>query len=292
LTNHIIFYSITPMKSIDGRAMALQLRADMKEEILHLPSAPGLGVLLIGDDPASALYVSLKEKAAQEAGIHTDIKRLPASTSDDDIKKIIQAWNADATIDGILVQLPLPSGHNTDGIIETIDPKKDVDGFHPENIRAAEIGEGSILPPVHETILRLIAATGIDPRGKAATILANSEVFSAPLARVLQRAGFLTAIMDPDALDADVLKTSQVIVIAIGRAGFLRPDLVSPGAVIIDVGTNRGLDGKVCGDADAKSLADMDGWITPVPGGVGPMTVALLLKNVVRAAEREGRASS
>ena len=274
------------MKIIDGRAMALQLRADMKEEIAHLPSAPGLGVLLIGDDPASAIYVSLKEKAANEAGIHTDIKRLPASTPDDDIISIIQHWNEDSSIDGILVQLPLPEGHDTDRIIFAIDPKKDADGFHPEHIRAAELGQGDILPPVHETVLRLIAATGIDPRGKAATILANSDVFAAPLVRVLQRAGFVTATMDPDDLDGDLLRTSQLIVIAIGRAGFLRSDLVSPGTVIIDVGTNRGLNGKVCGDADAASLSAIDGWITPVPGGVGPMTVALLLKNVVSLYEK------
>lgn len=261
--------------------MALSLRADMKEEISQLPSAPGLGVLLIGDDAASAIYVGLKEKAAQEAGIHTDIKRLPSSTSDDDIVAIIQDWNENISIDGILVQLPLPPGHDTDRIIATINPKKDADGFHPENIQAAELGKGEILPPVHETVLRLIAATEIDPRGKAATILANSEIFAAPLARVLQRAGFVTAIMDPDMLDSEVLRTSHVIVVAIGRAGFLRADLVSPGTVIIDVGTNRGFDGKICGDADARSLATVDGWITPVPGGVGPMTVALLLKNVV-----------
>lgn len=270
------------MKLLDGRTMARQIREEVRSEIESSGRAFGLGVVLIGEDPASRLYVALKEKAAAEVGIKTDIRRCAETVSDDDVIVMIKAWNADASIQGILVQLPLPEGHDTDRIIAAIDPKKDVDGFHPVNVEKAKIGEATFLPPVHEAAIRFIAASGMDPRGKSATILANSEIFAAPLARLLQRAGFVTATMDSDDLDGEILRTSNVIITAIGRSGFLGVDLVSPGTVIIDVGISKGPDGKAHGDADSISLSAIDGWLTPVPGGVGPMTVALLLKNVVR----------
>jgi methylenetetrahydrofolate dehydrogenase (NADP+) / methenyltetrahydrofolate cyclohydrolase len=271
------------MNQIDGRAIAKTIREEIKKEVASMRSAPGLGVILVGDDAPSHLYVNLKEKAALEVGIKTDIKRLPATTSDNELIHIIEAWNADPAIHGILVQLPLPPGNDADRVIAAIAPQKDVDGFHPENISAIDRGEATIISPVHETVLRLVASTGIDPRGKAATILANSETFANPLIHLLQRAGFVTAMMHPDAIDAELIQKSHVIVTAVGRAGFLGRDIVTPGTVIIDVGVSRGLDGNVHGDADAKAFENLDGWITPVPGGVGPMTVALLLKNVVRA---------
>jgi methylenetetrahydrofolate dehydrogenase (NADP+)/methenyltetrahydrofolate cyclohydrolase len=270
------------MKLLDGRSMARELREALRSEIQTSGRVFGLGVMLVGDDPASHLYVSLKEKAAHEAGIKTDIRRLPADTTDDELIRIIQEWNADPSLHGILVQLPLPEGHETDRVIEAMDPKKDVDGFHPVNIEKANNGEGDTLPPVHEAVIRFIAASGMDPRGKSATILANSETFAKPLSRLLQRTGFITAIMHPDELDSEILRTSNVIISAIGRPGFLGADLVSPGTVIVDIGMEKGADGKVHGDADPVSLASVDGWLTPVPGGVGPMTVALLLNNVVK----------
>lgn len=270
------------MKTIDGRAMAQKIRNEVRSEIQSSGRSFGLGVLLVGDDPASRVYVGLKEKAANEVGIRTDIRRLDAMTPDEQLVDIIHSWNEDSEIQGVLVQLPLPTGHDTDVIIRAIDPRKDVDGFHPENIEKANIGESIILPPVHEAVVRLIAETGLDPRNKSATILANSETFSKPLSRLLQRTGFITALMHPDALDTDILRTSDVIITAIGRPGFLGSDLVRSGTVVIDVGITKGDDGKVCGDADTASLSSLDGWLTPVPGGVGPMTVALLLKNVVR----------
>ncbi len=270
------------MKLIDGKSLALSIREEVKNEVANLPSPPGLAVLLVGDDPASHLYVGLKEKAAQEAGIKTDIRRVDASTSDDELIATIQAWNTDISIHGILIQLPLPAGHDTDRVITAMDPKKDVDGFHPETIKRLKGGEATVLSPVHEAVLRLIAATNLDPRGKGATILANSQTFAEPLTHLLQRAGFVTAIMDPGTLDGDLLRASDVIVTAVGRPGFLAKDLVKPGAVLIDVGTTKDEHGIVRGDVDAVSLSTIDGWLTPVPGGVGPMTVALLMKNVVR----------
>ncbi len=277
------------MQKIDGRAIAKEIREEVKNDVKDLPSAPKLGVILVGDDPASRLYVNLKEKAAVEAGIRTDIRKLTGDVTDEEIIRIIMEWNDDSDTHAILVQLPLPPKHDTNRIIAEINPKKDADGFHPENVKALETGQGAILSPVHEAVLRLIAATGLDPRGKSASIIANTETFAKPLCHILQKAGFITARMHPDALDAEVLKTSDTIVIGIGRAGFLGPDIVKPGAVIIDVGTSKKEDGKVYGDADAEALKDVEGWMTPVPGGVGPMTVALLLKNVVRLYKAQGK---
>lgn len=272
------------MNILDGRAMAQAIREEVRTSIEASGRSFGLGVLLVGDDEASRVYVGLKEKAAAEVGVKTDIRRLSAFVTDDELIAMIESWNREESIHGILVQLPLPQGHDTDRIIAAIDPLKDVDGFHPVNIEKANAGELPMLPPVHEAVLRFIAAAGMDPRGKAATVLANSDVFSAPLERVLRKVGFITAAMHPDELDTEILRTSNVIITAIGRPGFLGADLVSPGTVVIDVGITKGEDGKVRGDADAKSLESVEGWLTPVPGGVGPMTVALLLKNVLRAA--------
>ncbi|OGL73781.1 hypothetical protein A3E39_03540 [Candidatus Uhrbacteria bacterium RIFCSPHIGHO2_12_FULL_60_25] len=279
------------MKLIDGKKLAQTIRKEVKDEVAKLQTPPALGVLLVGGDPASRLYVDLKEKAATEAGIRTDIRRLPATVTDDEIVGIINAWNDDPTVNAILVQLPLPPGHDADKVISAIDPSKDADGFHPDNVEALAEGNGLVIPPVHEAVLRLIAATGQDPRGKAATVIANSDTFAEPLMHVLRRAGFHTAILLPDELDADVTRTSDVIVIAVGRPKFLGPDLVKPGAIVIDVGTTKDERGIVRGDADADAFASFDGWITPVPGGVGPMTVALLLKNVVRLVELQRQES-
>lgn len=264
------------MKLIDGKSLALTVRNEVKQTVATLPSPPGLGVLLVGDDAASHVYVNLKEKAAQEAGIHTDIQRLPTDTSDDTLEQVIRSWNANPTIHGILLQVPLPPGHDTDRLIHAIDPTKDVDGFHPHT---------NVISPVHEAVVRLIGATGIDPRGKSATILANSDTFSTPLARLLQRAGFVTAIMHPTLLDGDLLRVSDVIVVAVGQPGIIGPDLVKPGVILIDVGTTKNPMGQLRGDVDTEACAAIDGWVTPVPGGVGPMTVAFVLQNVIRLYE-------
>lgn len=266
------------MNLIDGRGIAKTIREELKKEITESGITPKLGVILVGEDPASRIYVNLKEKAATEAGIAMDIRRLPAATSDEELKNIIDAWNRDASVHGILVQLPLPEGHDTDAIINAIEPKKDADGFHPANAEN--------VPPLHEGILRLIASTRIDMRGTRATIIANSDVFSKPLERVLKKAGCFTAILSPDDLHAPTLRDSQIIVTAVGRPKFLTRDHIPPNAVVIDVGTNRLPDGTVVGDVDAESVKNLPGWLTPVPGGVGPMTIAMLLKNVVALTTR------
>lgn len=273
------------MKIIDGKALAATIRADVKAQILQTGLRPKLGVLLVGDDPASQLYVSLKEKAAAEVGIQTDVRRLPAFTPDEELKEIIEEWNKDETVDGILIQLPLPDRHDTDAIIATMDPAKDVDGFHPENAQAILSGNGKIFPPVHESILRLIGTTDVILKTAHAVIIANSEIFSAPLCHLLETAGCVTEVFVPEEMDQEVVQAADIIVIAIGRPNFLRRELIKTGACVIDVGTNRLSNNKTVGDVDAEHVKDIEGWLSPVPGGVGPMTVALLLKNTFELAK-------
>jgi len=275
------------MQRIDGNHLAETIRQDVKEDITASGLHPKLAVLLVGDDPASHLYVELKEKAAAETGIVTDIRRLSASASDEDLKGVIEAWNADETIHAILIQLPLPPGHDTDAIVATMDPRKDVDGFHPQNAAALLDGTATLFPPVHESILRLIASTPTDMRGAKAVIIANSETFSAPLERLLSTAGSSVETFNPNDIDRAVLQDADIIVIAVGRPRFLTRDMVKSGACVIDVGTNRLPDEKLVGDVDVENLGDVPGWLSPVPGGVGPLTVALLLKNTLELAKRQ-----
>ncbi len=266
------------MQLINGREIARHIRDELKKEIAASGLKPKLAVLLVGDDPASHLYVNLKEKAAAEVGIAADIRRLSATTPDDELRRIIHEWNQDEAVHGILVQLPLPNGHDADAIIRVIDPRKDADGFHPKN--------STLVPPLHEGILRLIASTGIEMNGARATIVSNSDVFSKPLERVLRAAGVFTAILTPDDLHQPTLRDSQVIVSAVGRPRILTRDQIAPGTVVIDVGTHTGSDGRVVGDVDAESVKDIPGWLSPVPGGVGPMTITMLLKRMLELGRR------
>jgi methylenetetrahydrofolate dehydrogenase (NADP+)/methenyltetrahydrofolate cyclohydrolase len=274
------------MERIDGKALAASIRAQVKQDIDASGLHPKLAVLLIGDDPASNIYVNLKEKACAEAGIVTDTRRMPATTSDADIIALIGQWNADETVDAILVQIPLPPGHDEDAAIAAMDPRKDVDGFHPENAAAILNGTGTLFPPVHEGILRLIGATDVTLKTSTAVVIANSDTFADPLVRLLTTAGCDVEKFRPDDMDREAVKTADIVVVAVGRPRFLTRAMIKPGACVIDVGTNRTAEGKTVGDADAEGLKDVLGWLSPVPGGVGPMTVALLLKNTYELAKR------
>jgi methylenetetrahydrofolate dehydrogenase (NADP+)/methenyltetrahydrofolate cyclohydrolase len=287
LSAAFIFRIVAAMHLIDGTSLAKHIRARVKEDVATLPRPPKLAVLLVGDDPASHLYVQLKQRAAEEAGILLDLQLLPADISDDALVGIIGDWNRDPAVDAILVQLPLPSGHDADRIVAVIDPAKDADGFHPENVAALRVGDLRIVPPVHEGILRLIAQTPLRIDHAKATILANSSVFADPLAHLLRRAGATVHVMDADQLDRAWLATSDLVVTAVGRLAFLNPTLTKRDAVIIDVGTNKTPEGKTRGDADADAYHDREIWLTPVPGGVGPMTIAQLLANVLALAKRQ-----
>jgi methylenetetrahydrofolate dehydrogenase (NADP+)/methenyltetrahydrofolate cyclohydrolase len=275
------------MQPILGKQIAAQIKEECKKEVAEKGIKAKLAALLVGDDPASDIYVSLKEKAAHKIGVETDTRRMPASTSNEELIAIIKEWNEDESVTGILIQLPLPEGHDTDAIVAAMDPKKDADGFHPDNIAALEHGEATILSPLHEGILRLIASTEIVPNHALVMILANSHTFADPLKWIFERAGADVEVVMADKKDDKDLREADVIVTAVGKPGFLTSNATKPGACIIDVGITKTADGKVCGDFDAKSAEDLEGSYSPVPGGVGPMTVALLMKNVVRLAQAE-----
>jgi len=272
------------MHLIDGKALAARTRSELKEEIAKLGIAPVLAVLLVGEAPASVLYVNLKMKAAEEVGIKVDLRHVPAGTTDAELTGQIEKWNEDGKVHAILVQVPLSGTHDENRILSAIDPKKDADGFHPENIKALMSGNPTIVPPVHEGILRLINEAPIKLAGAQSVIIANSDVFASPLKRLLTTAGASVAVFTADDVDRDILMEADLIVIAVGRLGFLIADMTRNDAVIIDVGTNKTAEGKTRGDTDLQSYEKTDVWITPVPGGVGPMTIAQLLKNVARLA--------
>lgn len=274
------------MHVIDGKTLARTLREEVRERVGRLPRQPRLAVLLVGEDKASHLYVSLKKKAGEKAGIAIELLTCPSSTPDADLIAQIQTWNTRADVDAILVQLPLPPGHDENAVIAAIDPGKDVDGFHPLNTQALLEGTPTIVPPVHEGILRLMNEAPIDLAGKTAVVIANSHVFADPLARLLRTAGLFVHIMKPDELEAQTLRRADVVVIAIGRSHFLHAGITKKDAVIIDVGTNQDAQGHITGDVDLDTYAPYEAWVTPSPGGVGPMTIAQLLLNVVRLAEK------
>lgn len=274
------------MNLIDGKGLAAAIREKVKQEITETGLRPKLAVLLVGDDPASRIYVDLKEKACASLGIATDVRRLAAATPDKMLKDTIEEWNADETVDAILIQIPLPPGHDTDAIIATMDPRKDVDGFHPQNAEAILQGTGTLFPPVHESILRLIGATDAVPKHSRAVIIANSDVFADPLEQLLTTAGCIVEKLRPEEIDADVVQEADIVVVAVGRQNFLKRDMIKSGACVIDVGTNRLPDGRVVGDVDAEHVKDISGWLSPVPGGVGPMTIAVLLKHTLDLTKR------
>lgn len=273
------------MQTIDGRGLAARIRAEVQAEIKKTGIRPKLGVLLVGNDPASHLYVTLKEKACAEAGIGTDIRRLPETVSEEELKGMIRGWNQDRGINAILVQIPLPKTYDQDAVIREMDPAKDVDGFHPANEAKMMRGEATLFPPVHEAILRLIGETPVVIKTSRVVLFANSETFAAPLAYLMRKAGAVVDVCEPLDYDREAVRNADIIVVAVGRPRFLTRDMVKRGAVVIDVGTNRLPDGRVVGDADADDLKDIPGWISPVPGGVGPVTVALLLKNTLTLAK-------
>lgn len=267
------------MHLINGKQLAADIRARVKQDVARLGFTPGLAVILVGDDPASRLYVEIKEKACNEVGIKFEKYEFDATTPQEKIESKIQALNTRTEIHAILIQFPLPSEFDAGAMVHTMAPEKDVDGFHPENLDAIQRGEPRIIPGVSLGILRLVESTGVPLQNKKAALLTNSEEFALPLRYLFSQRG-MTITNDRTAAD--------VIVVALGKPGSLAAKDVKDGAIIIDVGTNRvGL--RLVGDADVESFDDRDVWITPVPGGVGPLTVSCLLENVVRLASPHPR---
>lgn len=263
------------MHLIDGKALAAKIRKETTQEVKAYGQHLLLKVLLVGEDPASHLYVDLKQKAGAEVGIEVSVEARPSSTTQMELETLIDQWNTDPVVSAILIQLPLPEGFNADALIRRIDGKKDADGFHP--------GNPTIISPLHEGILRLIAETPIQLPGTQAVILANSEIFAKPLEKLLSIAGVSVDTMQADDINKTLLAEADIVISAIGRPQFIPASLIKDGAILIDVGTTR-QNGKTYGDFDRESIEKTDCWLTPVPGGVGPMTVALLLKNVLRLA--------
>ena len=276
---------------IDGKALALQVRARLATEsaavLAKIGMRPGLATILVGDDPASHQYVKSKQKACEEAGIYIDDHKLPASTTQAELLALIEKTNADPKIHGILVQLPLPKHIESRVVLEAVSPSKDADGFHPYNF--GRLVEGS---PVFEActpkgVIKMIESIGVGIEGKRAVVLGRSNIVGKPLALMLLQRNATVTICHSKTKDlAAVCREAELLLVAIGKAKFVTADMVREGAVVIDVGTNRWTDGKLCGDVDFESVSQKAGWISPVPGGVGPMTIAMLLENTVESAKR------
>lgn len=279
-----------PASIIDGKAMALSIRAELAQQALHLASRgvkPGLAVVLVGSDPASQVYVKMKRKACAEAGIESFAHDLAGDASEKTLLGLIARLNADNAVHGILVQLPLPKHIDEKKVLLAIDPAKDVDGFHPVNVGLLALGEPCFAPCTPAGIIALIESTGKKIEGANAVVLGRSNIVGKPVAAMLIKRNATVTVCHSKTADlAGEVGRADILVAAIGRPGFVKGPWIKPGAVVIDVGINRLPDGKLAGDVDFKGARERASAITPVPGGVGPMTIAMLLKNTVEAAGR------
>ncbi|KQO17497.1 bifunctional methylenetetrahydrofolate dehydrogenase/methenyltetrahydrofolate cyclohydrolase FolD [Paenibacillus sp. Leaf72] len=248
---------------------------------------PGLAVVLVGDDPASKVYVGSKEKACQQLGLYSEVHRLAESASEEEVLALIAKLNVQDTINGILVQLPLPKHINEKAVIDAIRVEKDVDGFHPESVGNLVIGDDSLLPCTPAGVIELIKRSGVNIAGKHAVVIGRSNIVGKPVAMLLLREhATVTICHSKTANMEEIAKQADILVVAIGKAKAIDSKFVKPGAVVIDVGINRLPDGKLAGDVDYEDCLETAGYITPVPGGVGPMTITMLIQNTIKAAKR------
>jgi len=280
---------------IDGRAVAQAVRTEVAGAVAAFRAehgrAPGLHVILAGDDPASAVYVRNKEKAALEVGLDGKVHRLPASVSEDTLLGLVRELNADATVDGILVQLPLPPGIRAQNVVQAVDPAKDVDGLHTLSAGALWSGRPGLVPCTPRGCVRLLDHAGVALEGARAVVVGRSTLVGKPVAALLLARNATVTLAHSKSRDlAGICREADVLVAAVGRRGVIRGDFIKPGAAVIDVGTNRDEQGKLCGDVDFVAAEKVAGAITPVPGGVGPMTIAMLLDNTLLAARARAKA--
>lgn len=275
---------------IDGKAVAAALRADITARTAKLAYRPGLVVVLVGEDAASQVYVRNKERAARAAGLESRTIRLPDTTSQAELLGVIDGLNRDGAVDGILVQLPLPSAIDSGAIIRAIDPAKDVDGFHPDNVAALALGNPRLVPCTPRGVMLLLREAGITLSGARALVLGRSNIVGRPMALLLLASDATVTIAHSRTADlAGECRRADILIAAVGRPAMVKGDWIAPGATIIDVGINRDPAGVLVGDVDYQSALKMAGAITPVPGGVGPMTIACLLDNtLIAAAARRG----
>ena len=271
-------------------AVSAALREQLKEEVAALAEdgiTPGLAVVIVGDDPASKVYVRNKKKACEELGLHSEEYALPAETTQEELLALVDKLNKKPDIDGILVQLPLPAHLDEKAVIEAISPDKDVDAFSAVNVGKIMIGDYKFLPCTPAGIMELIKSTGIEVKGRECVVVGRSNIVGKPMAMLLlHQHGTVTICHSRTADLPSVTRRADILVVAVGRAKFVTADMVKPGAVVIDVGMNRDENGKLCGDVDFAEVAEVAGAITPVPGGVGPMTITMLMRNTITAAKK------
>ena len=277
-------------KIIDGKAIAQEVRTEWKARADALKArgtTPGLAVIIVGEDPASKVYVANKVKACAELGLHSEHIVLSADTPEATLLARIAALNSDARIHGILVQLPVPKHIDSSKVLNAISPEKDVDGFHPVNVGALVTGNMRFAPCTPYGVMKLLEKSGVSIEGKHAVVVGRSNIVGKPMALLLLQANATVTICTSKTVDlAKFTRDADILVVATGRAKMINGDMIKPGAAVIDVGMNRTDNGKLCGDVDFDSAKEVAGWITPVPGGVGPMTITMLVANTVQAAER------
>jgi methylenetetrahydrofolate dehydrogenase (NADP+)/methenyltetrahydrofolate cyclohydrolase len=275
---------------IDGKAIAKEIRARIKDETAELKKCdvtPGLAVVLVGDDPASRVYVTMKEKACAEAGIFSDEHKLPAETSEEQLLELVAQLNADERIDGILVQLPLPDHIDESKVLEAISPKKDVDGFHPYNVGRLATGNPLFKPCTPYGVMKMLEHTGVDLTGADVVVVGRSNIVGKPVALMCLAQHATVTICHSRTRDlAQRVKAADVVIAAVGRAEMIKGEWIKSGATVIDVGINRVGEKKLVGDVEFAAASEKAAAITPVPGGVGPMTIAMLLQNTLESAKR------
>ncbi|MEO6016396.1 MAG: bifunctional methylenetetrahydrofolate dehydrogenase/methenyltetrahydrofolate cyclohydrolase FolD [Polaromonas sp.] len=275
---------------IDGNALSKQLRADVAARAAALLArgiTPGLAVVLVGENAASQVYVRNKVRACQDNGLHSVLEQYPATLSEAELLARVDALNRDPAIHGILVQLPLPAHIDAQKVIEAISPEKDVDGFHVASAGALMVGQPGFWPCTPYGCMKMLESIGYDLRGKHAVVIGRSNIVGKPMALMLLQKNATVTICHSGTADLKAMTLqADVIVAAVGKRNVLTADMVKPGAVVIDVGMNRNDEGKLCGDVDFEGVKEVAGYITPVPGGVGPMTITMLLVNTLEAAER------
>ncbi len=277
------------MAIIDGKAVSRAVREQVAAETAQLKEkgiVPGLAVIIVGEDPASQVYVNNKEKACAEVGFYSEKFALPESTTQQELNALVEELNARKDINGILCQLPLPAHLNDKEVINLISPEKDVDAFHPVNVGAIMIGDYNFLPCTPAGVMELIHSTGVDISGKKAVVIGRSNIVGKPMAMLLLHENATVEITHSKTKNlSEITSQADILVAAIGKAKFVTADMIKEGAVVIDVGMNRDENGRLCGDVDFASAADKCSFITPVPGGVGPMTISMLMKNTLTAAK-------
>ena len=274
---------------MDGKALAAQKKAAIRAEVERLARTPGLAVVLVGENPASQIYVRGKARDCEECGIRCMDFRLPAQTTESELLTLIAELNGRADVDGILVQLPLPEGIRERRVLEAIAPEKDVDAFHPENVGRLVQGQARYLPCTPAGVMELLRAAGVDPAGRRAVIVGRSNIVGKPMALLLLQADATVTVCHSRTPDlADECRRADILISAVGRRGLITADMIKPGAAVVDVAMNRDEDGKLCGDVDFAAACAVAAHITPVPGGVGPMTRAKLMENTLRAARLRG----